>query len=355
MIILTFALRNRFFVVRNTGFPVIYPISVRYLPSPYHLRIYTLGLGTDLVRSWYGLDTDLVSSWSGNRTDEESPKYPFMNITASYIRRELQDYYTPQEAGNLSRLICCEILGQPVVDYYLGKDITLSAKAEQELQSLLRRLRNFEPIQYILGEARFLGRTFQVASGVLIPRPETEELVEIMLKEISSTSRVLDIGTGSGCIAATLAKELPEAQVTAWDVSEEALAIAAANSLALQVPVCFEQRDVLTYTPGVTERYDVIVSNPPYVTEAEKQDMERNVLDWEPSLALFVPDADPLRFYRRISVLGLEMLEPDGKLYFEINRTFGEDIVLMMRELGYRFVRLQKDISHNDRFVIAQK
>ncbi len=232
-----------------------------------------------------------------------------MNITASYIRRELQDYYTPQEAGNLSRLICCEILGQPVVDYYLGKDITLSAKAEQELQSLLRRLRNFEPIQYILGEARFLGRTFQVASGVLIPRPETEELVEIMLKEISSTSRVLDIGTGSGCIAATLAKELPGAQVTAWDVSEEALAIAAANSLALQVPVCFEQRDVLTYIPGVTERYDVIVSNPPYVTEAEKQDMERNVLDWEPSLALFVPDADPLRFYRRISVLGLEMLK----------------------------------------------
>ena len=244
-----------------------------------------------------------------------------MNITASYIRRELQDYYTPQEAGNLSRLICCEILGQPVVDYYLGKDITLSAKAEQELQSLLRRLRNFEPIQYILGEARFLGRAFQVASGVLIPRPETEELVEIMLKEISSTSRILDIGTGSGCIAVTLAKELPGTQVTAWDVSEEALAIAAANSLALQVPVCFERRDVLTYTPGVTERYDVIVSNPPYVTEAEKQDMERNVLDWEPSLALFVPDTDPLRFYRRIAVLGLEMLEPDGKLYFEINRT----------------------------------
>ena len=138
-----------------------------------------------------------------------------MNITASYIRRELQDYYTPQEAGNLSRLICCEILGQPVVDYYLGKDITLSAKAEQELQSLLRRLRNFEPIQYILGEARFLGRAFQVASGVLIPRPETEELVEIMLKEISSTSRILDIGTGSGCIAVTLAKELPGTQVTA--------------------------------------------------------------------------------------------------------------------------------------------
>lgn len=336
MIILTFAPQNGFFVIQSAGKPNMYPV-----------RIISVSYSSDLLRT-QSVESPLVELI-------KNPKYPFMNITASYIRRELQDYYTPQEAGNLSRLICCEILGQPVVDYYLGKDITLSAKAEQELQSLLRRLRNFEPIQYILGEARFLGRTFQVASGVLIPRPETEELVEIMLKEISSTSRVLDIGTGSGCIAATLAKELPGAQVTAWDVSEEALAIAAANSLALQVPVCFEQRDVLTYTPGVTERYDVIVSNPPYVTEAEKQDMERNVLDWEPSLALFVPDADPLRFYRRISVLGLEMLEPDGKLYFEINRTFGEDIVLMMRELGYRFVRLQKDISHNDRFVIAQK
>ena len=223
------------------------------------------------------------------------------------------------------------------------------------LRELLKRRAAGEPLQHLLGFTEFFRRDFLTDARALIPRPETEELVEIMLKEISSTSRVLDIGTGSGCIAATLAKELPGAQVTAWDVSEEALAIAAANSLALQVPVCFEQRDVLTYTPGVTERYDVIVSNPPYVTEAEKQDMERNVLDWEPSLALFVPDADPLRFYRRISVLGLEMLEPDGKLYFEINRTFGEDIVLMMRELGYRFVRLQKDISHNDRFVIAQK
>jgi len=278
-----------------------------------------------------------------------------MNITASYIRRELQDYYTLQEAGNLSRLICCEVLGQQSVDYYLGKDITLSAKAEQELESILARLRIFEPIQYILGEARFLGRTYRVAPGVLIPRPETEELVELMLKELSPASRVLDIGTGTGCIAVSLAKELPDSQVTAWDVSANALTIAAANSAALQASVRFEQRDVLTYMPGETERYDVIVSNPPYITEAEKQEMEPNVLDWEPSLALFVPDTDPLRFYRRIAMLGLDMLEPGGKLYFEINRAFGEDTVSMIRELGYRTVRLQKDISHNDRFVIAEK
>ena len=278
-----------------------------------------------------------------------------MNLTASYIRRKLQGRYDPREAGNLSRIICCEILGQQTVDYYLGKDIILSVKEEQELESILARLHNFEPIQYILGEARFLGRTFRVTPGVLIPRPETEELVEMMLKELSPVSRVLDVGTGSGCIAISLAKELPESQVTAWDVSGEALSIAAANSKALQASVRFEQRDVLTYEPCVVDCYDVIVSNPPYVTEAEKQEMEHNVLDWEPSLALFVPDTDPLRFYRRIAVLGLEMLTSGGKLYFEINRAFGKDTVAMLCETGYRAVRLQKDISHNDRFVIAEK
>lgn len=278
-----------------------------------------------------------------------------MNITASYIRRKLQGRYDPREAGNLSRIICCEILGQQTVDYYLGKDIILSVKEEQELESILARLHNFEPIQYILGEARFLGRTFRVTPGVLIPRPETEELVEMMLKELSPVSRVLDVGTGSGCIAISLAKELPESQVTAWDVSGEALSIAAANSKALQASVRFEQRDVLIYEPCVVDCYDVIVSNPPYVTEAEKQEMEHNVLDWEPSLALFVPDTDPLRFYRRIAVLGLEMLTSGGKLYFEINRAFGKDTVAMLCETGYRAVRVQKDISHNDRFVIAEK
>ena len=278
-----------------------------------------------------------------------------MNVTVSHIRSTLQRSYPVQEAANLSRIIYCEMLGQSAVDYYLGKDMILSPKDEKELETILARLCNFEPIQYILGEARFLGRTFRVTPGVLIPRPETEELVEMMLKELSPVSRVLDVGTGSGCIAISLAKELPESQVTAWDVSGEALSIAAANSKALQASVRFEQRDVLTYEPCVADCYDVIVSNPPYVTEAEKQEMEHNVLDWEPSLALFVPDTDPLRFYRRIAVLGLEMLTSGGKLYFEINRAFGKDTVAMLCETGYRAVRLQKDISHNDRFVIAEK
>lgn len=278
-----------------------------------------------------------------------------MNISTTYIRRQLQECYAQQEAGNLSKIVCCEIFGQRVVDYYLGKDITLSAKEEQELESILARLRNFEPIQYIQGEARFLGRTFHVAPGVLIPRQETEELVELMLEEVPSAARILDIGTGSGCIAISLSKELPEAQVTAWDVSEYALAIATANGKALQASVRFEQRDVLADVSGMSACYEAIVSNPPYVTEAEKADMERNVLDWEPSLALFVPDSDPLRFYRRIATLGLDMLVSGGKLYFEINRAFGEETVTLLRSLGYRTVRLQKDISHNDRFIIAEK
>ena len=278
-----------------------------------------------------------------------------MNRITAYIRQSLQDIYPPEEVKALSMLICCDMLGVDALDIYMGKDIILSVKEEQELESILARLHNFEPIQYILEEARFLGRTFRVTPGVLIPRPETEELVEMMLKELSPVSRVLDVGTGSGCIAISLAKELPESQVTAWDVSGEALSIAAANSKALQASVRFEQRDVLTYEPCVADCYDVIVSNPPYVTEAEKQEMEHNVLDWEPSLALFVPDTDPLRFYRRIAVLGLEMLTSGGKLYFEINRAFGKDTVAMLCETGYRAGRLQKEISHNDRFVIAEK
>lgn len=278
-----------------------------------------------------------------------------MNVSVSHIRRALQECFSAQEAANISRIVCCEMLGQSTVDYYLGKDITLSLKEKQELDGILSRLCNFEPIQYIQGTARFLGRTFRVAPGVLIPRPETEELVETMLKEISPLSRILDVGTGSGCIAISLSKELPDAKVSAWDISEEALAIASANNEALQASVRFCQRDVLTCLPDVGERYDVIVSNPPYVIESEKQDMERNVLDWEPFQALFVSDNDPLLFYRRIAELGKVMLVPEGRLYFEINRAFGEAVVAMLREQGYANPRILKDISGNDRIVIVER
>ena len=278
-----------------------------------------------------------------------------MNKIVAYIRSRLQPYYTAEEVSALSRIVCCDLLGQAPTDYYLGKDIVLSSKKEQELEDILQRLSRFEPLQYIEGRTLFLGREFWVAPGVLIPRPETEELVELMLKEIPADARILDVGTGSGCIAISLAKELPDALVTAWDVSPEALSVARANARKLQANVRFVEYDVLACQVDEAGLYDVIVSNPPYVTEAEKADMEPNVLQWEPSLALFVPDDDPLRFYRRIAVLGRDMLADGGRLYFEINRAYGREMVEMLRTMGYVGVRVEKDLSQNDRFVIAEK
>lgn len=278
-----------------------------------------------------------------------------MNKIVAYIRSRLQPYYTAEEVSALSRIVCCDLLGQAPTDYYLGKDIVLSSKKEQELEDILQRLSRFEPLQYIEGRTLFLGREFWVAPGVLIPRPETEELVELMLKEIPADARILDVGTGSGCIAISLAKELPDALVTAWDVSPEALSVARANARKLQADVRFVECDVLACQVDEVGLYDVIVSNPPYVTEAEKADMEPNVLQWEPSLALFVPDDDPLRFYRRIAVLGRDMLADGGRLYFEINRAYGREMVEMLRTMGYVGVCVEKDLSQNDRFVIAEK
>lgn len=278
-----------------------------------------------------------------------------MNKIVAYIRSRLQPYYTAEEVSALLRIVCCDLLGQAPTDYYLGKDIVLSPKKEQELEDILQRLSRFEPLQYIEGRTLFLGREFWVAPGVLIPRPETEELVELMLKEIPADARILDVGTGSGCIAISLAKELPDALVTAWDVSPEALSVARANARKLQADVRFVECDVLACQVDEVGLYDVIVSNPPYVTEAEKADMEPNVLQWEPSLALFVPDDDPLRFYRRIAVLGRDMLADGGRLYFEINRAYGREMVEMLRTMGYVGVRVEKDLSQNDRFVIAEK
>ncbi len=246
------------------------------------------------------------------------------------------------------------MLGQSHIDYYLGKDMIY-------LQRMKRNWKAFFSVCAILSPysmCRVLPVSWDVlfgGSGGAYSRPETEELVERMLKEVAPVSRILDIGTGSGCIAVTLSKELPEAEVTAWDISGEALAIAGDNNHLLQASVLFVQRDVLTYQPVEGECFDVIVSNPPYVTETEKRDMEPNVLNWEPSRALFVPDSDPLRFYRRIGELGRSMLTAGGQLYFEINRAFGEAVASMLRKQGYTNVRIRKDISGNDRYVIAER
>ncbi len=220
--------------------------------------------------------------------------------------------------------------------------------------SIIERINQHEPIQYILGETRFHGLTFATLPGVLIPRPETEELVDILIQKFTNSApKLLDIGTGSGCIAITLAKKLPHSSVTAWDISQDALKIAQKNASKNKVSIEFQQIDVLQLQETYHLKFDVIVSNPPYICESERIHMQENVLRYEPSLALFVPDDDPLLFYRKIANLGLKVLNPGGLLAFEINRAFGEETREMLLQMGYENCILQKDISQNNRFVFG--
>lgn len=278
-----------------------------------------------------------------------------MNRITAYIRLSLQEIYPPEEIKALSMLICCDMLGLDALDIYMGKDIILSESKQRELENIIFRLQKNEPIQYIRGFTEFCGRNFKVASGVLIPRPETTELVELVAKENPNVCRLLDIGTGSGCIAISLDQKLPNTSVEAWDISEEALTIARENNEKLAAGVTFLQRDVLSDDWEKKPSFDVIVSNPPYVTEMEKNDMDANVLEWEPGLALFVPDEDPLRFYNRIACLGRDLLLPGGKLYFEINRAYGRETAHILEMNQYHDVRVIRDIFGKDRIVTANR
>ena len=230
-----------------------------------------------------------------------------------------------------------------------------SPELEHRVRDLVRRHLEGEPVAYLIGEWEFYGLPLDISRDVLIPRPETAELVELIVEENPNARRLLDIGTGSGCIAISLDKKLPDAEVEAWDISEEALAIARKNNDALEARVRFLQRDVLADDWKKIPSFDVIVSNPPYVTETEKNEMDANVLDWEPGLALFVPDEDPLRFYNRIARLGSELLLPGGKLYFEINQAYGRETAHILEMNQYRDVRVIKDIFGKDRIVTANR
>ena len=223
------------------------------------------------------------------------------------------------------------------------------------LLTLAQKVAEGFPIQYALGISDFCGLKFHVEPGVLIPRPETEELVDWVVSSCPSDQqrRILDIGTGSGCIAVTLAKRLPHAQVTACDISPVALRVAAQNADRHGVEVRFQHTDILTETPQGT--YDVVVSNPPYICNSEARQMQRNVLDHEPHLALFVPDATPLLFYEAIARKSLQLLSPGGFLFFEINRQYGTAVTSLLRSLGYTDVELRQDQFGNDRMVRGVK
>jgi release factor glutamine methyltransferase len=245
-------------------------------------------------------------------------------------------------------------------DLFIGKDTQLSTDDQKLLAEITQRLLTGEPIQYVLGEAEFGGRTFHVEPGVLIPRPETYELCQWIMKERRGkkeegrNTSILDIGTGSGCIACTLAAELADAEVTAWDISDDALRIATENAKRNNVHVSFEKVDVLNTSLLNRERpatgLDIIVSNPPYICNKERATMERNVLEHEPELALFVPDDDPLLFYRTIARFAAKALNPGGALYFEINPLYVSEMQQMLSKEGFSHTEIRNDQFGKQRF-----
>lgn len=279
-----------------------------------------------------------------------------MNPLYTYIKQKLiAASYAETEASALARWILEEEFGFSTLELYAGKDTDFPMEKRNRLNDILVRLARFEPIQYIIGKTEFCGLTLKVSSDVLIPRPETAELVDWIVSDCPQLGlRVLDIGTGSGCIAITLAERMVEAEVSAWDISEKALAVARENALHNNVRIAFSCMDVFN-EPTDTSVFDIIVSNPPYITESERAEMERNVLDYEPETALFVPDTDPLRFYRRIAHIGNQMLKPGGKLFFEINRAYGSETAAMLKYGGYSQVEVRSDSYGNARMIKAIK
>ena len=278
-----------------------------------------------------------------------------MKRIAQIINEKLSGYYTQSEVSALTRIIAFEMLGVPQMTFFLKDNVELTHEQEALLYNTINRLQEYEPIQYIQGYSDFCGLSFKVTPATLIPRPETSELVEWIAADHSCKAvNILDIGTGSGCIAISLAHKLPESKVTAWDISNDALAVASENSCNNGTEITLEQVDILSYEPN-SAHFDIIVSNPPYIKENEKSAMHNNVLDWEPHTALFVPDSDPLLFYRTIAKKGLTLLKPGGTLYFEINRAHGAETVEMLADLGYTGIELRKDFADNDRMIKATR
>ncbi|MDO9154117.1 MAG: peptide chain release factor N(5)-glutamine methyltransferase [Paludibacter sp.] len=279
-----------------------------------------------------------------------------MQTEFDYTREQLQDVYTENEIRSFYLLMSENITGLSRTELRLNKNTIFSNEQRNKLYTFIEKLKNFEPIQYILGETEFCGLKFNVDTTVLIPRPETEELVEWIKRDQMTTAnlRILDIGTGSGCIAISIKYLLQNAEVSAFDISEEALETARKNAAQNKQNVIFEQIDILN-SNEFYEKWDIIVSNPPYVPLSEKTEIQPNVLNYEPHVALFVPTDNSLIFYRKIADFALDHLQPEGKLYFEIHRDAGQNCIKMLIESGFKNVELRKDVSGNDRMIRAEK
>ena len=297
--------------------------------------------------------------------------------------KELSSLYDDKEMESFFYLILENFHQIKRIDLALNPQMEMNDKQLLYWERVLADLKKQKPIQYILGETEFYGLPFLVNENTLIPRPETEELVELIIKQnskseippepkvngakLNSKLKILDIGTGSGCIAIALKKNLPNSEVFAIDISEEALETAKKNAQINQVEIHFIQADILkinnleqlptsnpkleTLNPKLETQFDIIVSNPPYVRNLEKQEINPNVLEYEPHLALFVEDEDALLFYRKIAQLALKSLSPNGRLYFEINQYLGKETVELIESFGFKNVVLHKDIYGNDRMI----
>lgn len=276
-------------------------------------------------------------------------------MTYRELWRTLEPLYGNGEARAITDYVLDVCFGLSKADILCGAVEEMTAEKTAELNKIFGRLMEGEPVQYVLGRAEFCGRWFSVRPGVLIPRPETEELCAWITADskASASPKVLDIGTGSGCIAITLQLDMPESKVTAWDISADALDVARENAQQLGANVNFVKLDALNAKPE--GEWDVIVSNPPYICEKEKKDMAVNVLEHEPHTALFVPDTDPLLFYRAITRLAVQTLSKGGRLYFEINPIYADDTCRMMRAEGMTAVELRSDMYGKQRMAKGVK
>ena len=285
------------------------------------------------------------------------------------FKQELLPIYDEQEIDSFFYIILEKLNGLKRIDLALNPEMIMDGTHLKQWKNIVSELKKHKPIQYILGETEFYGLPFLVNENTLIPRPETEELVELIISnnQITASShhlKILDIGTGSGCIAVSLAKNIPSATVFAIDVSEKALATAKRNAELNNVIVNFINVDILkindlgqlpTSNFQLPAKFDIIVSNPPYVRNLEKAEIKPNVLEYEPHLALFVEDTDALLFYRKIAELAKKNLNQNGKLYFEINQYLGTETVELVESFGFKNVKLIKDIYQNNRIIFAEK
>lgn len=273
------------------------------------------------------------------------------------IKSQLLNLYDDKEIDSIIYLIFYYLLKYTKFDIHLNKEEKIKAETEKKINKIVEQLKKHKPIQYIMGHTDFYDLHFEVNPHTLIPRPETEELVELIIRENKDKKHsILDIGTGSGCIAISLANNLPASKVTALDISTGAIETARNNAKKNKVSIDFIEMDILNIPEeNFSQQFDIIVSNPPYIRESEKQYMEDNVLRYEPHTALFVSDGDPLIFYRAIAIFASKHLNPSGKLYFEINEALGEEMKSMLESLEFKNISIIKDINGKDRIVKAVK